>query len=226
MATRGIIKTLVRNWLGTGADDPVFGDTAAGVSPLLDPAVQQVVDDLIDQIHLASPQYLSKFSALVADDPAGNLYSLANQAVPIIDFSHWLELRMTDANGSAFEEARLEELQSVGSGYFCITGPDETPVVQTSPDTQSGVGLWLRYGYWPTDLVDDNTVIPGIPLRFHDVVALETLFVFGVGGESRWPEELRERRQNRHASLIAHVTKRGVQQGRTRLDQHAGSYLG
>lgn len=226
MATRGQVKTIIRNWLGTGADDPVYGDTAAGVSPLLDPAVQQVVDDLIDQIHVASPYYLSTFAPLVPDAVTDRVYSLLNQTPPILDFSHWLELRMTDESGSTFEEARLEELQASGSGYFCITGPDKAAVVQTSPDTQAGVPLWLRYGIWPDDLVDDSSVIPGIPLRFHDVVALETLFVFAVGGESRWPDELRERRKDRHARLIAHVGKRGVQNNRTRLDQHSGSYLG
>jgi len=224
--SRGQVKLWIRNWLGTGADDPLYGDTAAGVSPLLDPAVQQVVDALIDEIQLENPAYLSKFVTLVADAPDANVYSLAAQTPPVADFSRWLEVRVTDENGSAFEEARMEELHSVGSGYFCVTGPDDAAVIQTSPDTQAGLDLWLRYAYLPPALVDDNSVIPGIPAQFHDVVALEALFVFAVGGESRWPDELRERRRDRHAALIAHVGKRGVQQQRTRLDEHAGTYLG
>lgn len=226
MATRAQVKLWVRNWLGTGADDPVYGDTAAGISPLLDPAVQQVVDQLIGEIHLQNPHYLSKFATLAAASATSHLYALATQGVPIIDFAHWLELRVTDEAGSLFEEARLEELQGVGSGFFCVTGPDEAAVIQTSLDTETGLPLWLRYGYWPADLVDDTTAIPGIPARYHDVVALETLFVFAVGGESRWPEELRERRRDRHAALIAHVGRRGVQNSRTRQDPHASSYLG
>lgn len=226
MATRAQVKLWIRNWLGTGADDPVYGDTAAGISPLLDPAVQQVVDQLIDEIHLQNPHYLSKFASLTPLSTTSHLYNLVTQAVPILDFSHWLELRVTDESGSPFEEARLDELLSAGSGFFCVTGPDEAAVIQTSADTAAGLPLWLRYGYWPADLVDDTTVIPGIPAHYHDVVALETLFVFAVGGESRWPDELRERRRDRHAALIAHVGKRGIQQSRTRLDQHAGTYLG
>lgn len=226
MATRGQVKLWVRNWLGTGADDPVYGDTAAGISPLLDPAVQQVVDQLIDEIHVANAHYLSKFAVLAAQTTTSRLYPLASQTVPITDFAHWLELRVTDEVGSEFEEAKIDELTAAGSGFFCVTGPDDAAVVQTSADTDAGIPLWLRYAYWPPDLADDTTVIPGIPARFHDVVALECLFVFAVGGESRWPEELRERRTNRHAALIAHVTKRGIQPNRTRLDRHASSYLG
>lgn len=226
MPTRGQVKLWVRNWLGTGTDDPVYGDTAAGISPLLDPAVQQVVDQLIAELHVTNPQYLSKFAVLAPQSATSRLYPLASQTVPITDFAKWLELRITDEVGSEFEEAKIDELTAAGSGFFCVTGPDDAAVLQTSPDTQAGIALWLRYAYWPADLADDAAVIPGIPPRFHDVVALETLFVFAVGGESRWPEELRERRRDRHAALIAHVGKRGIQPNRTRLDRHASSYLG
>jgi hypothetical protein len=58
-----------------------------------------------------------------------------------------------------------------------------------------------------------------------DVVALEALFAFALGGESRWPQELRERWTNRRAALFAHIRQRGVQPSRTRLDQSVGSYL-
>lgn len=226
MATRGEIKTWIRTWLGTGEDDPVYGNQAAGISAVLDPAVQQVVDQLIDEIHVTNPGYLSKAVSLTPASLTSNLYELAAQAEPVLDFAGWLEVRFSDENGSLFEEARLEELKASGSGFFCITGPDDTPILQTSSDTQAGIPLWLRYRYWFPNLVDDNTGIPGIPKRFHDVVALEALFVFGVGGESRWPEEMRERRRDRHAAMIAHISRRGVQQSRTRLDQHASTYLG
>lgn len=224
--TRGEVKTLIRNWLGTTADDAVYGDQAPGVSAVLDTAVQGAVDDLIDQIHLQSPQYLSKEIGLTPDMPSTNDYSLALQDPPITDFAKWLELRITDENGSTFEECRRDEMLSAGSGYFCITGPDDNPVIHTSPDTQSGLAIWLRYAYWPDDLADDSTVIPAIPRRFHDVVALEALFVYGVGGNSRIPPELAQRRLDRHGRLMAHVSKRGVQPNRTRLDNRNGDYLG
>lgn len=226
MATRGEVKTWIRTLLGTGEDDPVYGNQAPGVSAVLDPAVQHVVDQLISEMHVANPGYLSTFASLTPAAAGSNLYDLAAQADPITDFAGWLELRFNDENGSLFEEARLEELKSSGSGYFCVTGTDDAPIIQTSSDTQGGIPLWLRYRIWPDNLVDDNTPIPGIPRRFHDVVALEALFVFAVGGESRWPEEMRERRRDRHAAMIAHVTRRGNQQSRTRLDQHASTYLG
>lgn len=222
---RGDVKTLIRSYLGTGADDPVYGDTQPGVAPLLDPIVQAVVDDLVDQIHVTNPGYLSASQALAPDTPGGNLYTLSTQAPPITDFAGWLELRNTDENGSEFEEAKIDELEAAGSGFFCVTGPDEDAVIQTSPDTEGGTALWLRYMIWPDPLVDDTTVIPGIPARFHEVVALEALFAFAIGGESRWPEELRSRARDRHAALIAHVGKRGIQPNRTRLDRHAETYL-
>lgn len=218
MATRAQVKTWIRNFLGTGADDPLYGDTSAGVSPLLDPIVQQVVDGIIADIAEANRAYLSKFATILPDTPTtGRIYSLATQSVPITDFSHWLELRYRDEDGALFDECRLEELSDAGADFFAITGPDEAAVIQVSRGTAAAQTLWLRYGYSPADLVDDTTPIPGIPASYHELVALEALYVFGIGGESRLPPELRERWVDTRASLIQHVTRRGVTPARTRL---------
>lgn len=217
MASRVNTKTIIRNYLGTAADDPLYGDTTAGVSPLLDPVVQQVVDGLIGEIHETNRHYLSKTVTLQPDSSTASTYALATQAAPVLDFAHWLEVRYDNNEGARLSECRIEELLEAGSGYFALYGPDESVIFELSSSDQGGRPLFLRYGYWPADLTDDNSIIPGIPLRYHDVVALESLFVFGVGGESRWPEELRERWKNRRAALFSHITRRGVEPKRTRL---------
>lgn len=226
MTTRATAKTLIRNLLGTTVDDPLYGDSTPGVSPLLDPILQQVVDALVGEIHQANEGFLSKSVTLTPDSPSSRLYTFATQAAPITDFAKWLEVRFTDSDGAELEEVRLDELHDAGADFFTITGADESAVLQASPDTGAGGNLWMRYAYWPADMVNDASLILGVPQKFHDVVELESLFVFGIGGESRWPDELRERWTNRRAALFAHVTKRGRQPARTRLDRGAGSYLG
>jgi len=226
MATRAQVKASIRRYLGTDTDDPLYGDQTAGVSAQLDPLVQEVVDSLVGEIHETNPGYLSKTQVLAADTPAtGHLYSLATQSVPITDFAKWLEVRFDNEDGAVLVEARLEELRVAGSGYFAFTGVDEAAVLQTSKDTTPANPIFLRYGFWPADLASDSSTIGGIPKRYIDVIALEALFVFGVGGESRWPEELRERWKNRRAALFAHIQRRGVQPARTRLHEGAGAYL-
>ena len=63
-----------------------------------------------------------------------------------------------------------------------------------------------------------GTAVPnGVPLKFHDVIALEMLYCFGLGGEQRLPPELWERWQRRRGQLISHVGKRGTQPSRSRI---------
>lgn len=221
--SRAGVKTIIRNLLGTSADDPLYGDTSTGVSPLLDPIVQEVVNSLVGEIHEHNPWFLSKTVTLLADSVATRTYIFSAQSAPVIDFSKWLEVRYTDADGSTLDECRLEELRDFGGGYFAIHGPDEDLVLELSSSDAPSVPLFFRYANWPADLADDNAAIPGIPSRYHDVVAYEALFAFAIGGESRWPPELRERWTNRRAQLFAHIGKRGVQPSRTRLAP--GSYL-
>lgn len=223
MLSRAGVKTIIRNLLATGADDGLYGDTSAGVSPLLDPIVQEVVNSLIGEMHEHSPWYLSRTVTLTPDVTATRSYVFSTQAPAIIDFSKWLEVRYTNADGATLDECRLEELRDFGGGYFAVHGPDEAPTIELSLSDAPNVPLFFRYAYWPDDLANDNAVIPGIPGRYHDVVAYESLFAFAVGGESRWPPELRERWTNRRAQLFAHIGRRGVQPARTRLAP--GSYL-
>ncbi len=209
--TRAQIKQQIRILLGTSSDDPQFSDT------ILDPIVQQSVDSLIGAIQDANPDFLSKIVTLAADSATGLTYTFASQANPITDFAKWLEVRYVDQDGLELDECRAEEMMRIGGDCFVITGEDETPVLTLSSGSQVGGAVWFRYGYWPAELVDDNSVPTGISSRFHDVIALEALFVFGLGGEQRRPPELSNRWLDRRAQLLARVGRRGVTPSRTRV---------
>lgn len=209
---RGQLKTLIRQFLGTSEDDQAFDDD------VLNPIVQQAVDSLLTSIQDANPDYLVRTPVtLRADGGVGHNYTFTTQTVPITDFAKWLEVRYDDEDGSELEERRLEDLRNAGSGCFAITGPDEAPVLVTSPDSPAAALLFFRYGYWPAELASDSSVPTGVPSRFHDVIALEALYAFGLGGEQRLPRELYDRWFDRRNQMLGRVGRRGVSNSRTRI---------
>jgi hypothetical protein len=208
---RAQVKSLIRTYLGTGSDDPAFSDA------VLEPVIQNVVYGLIAELHLANRSYLAKSVTLAADGAASHVYTFGSQSPAITDFAYWLEVRLDDADGSALEEVRLDELNDAYGDSFALSGPDGSVVLTTSKGTTAGTPLFLKYGYWPAALTSDSDAIPGLPAQFHEVVALESLFLFGVGNEGQRPPELRERWMNQRAALWSHVGTRGVQPSRTRV---------
>lgn len=209
----GTLKTIIRDLLGTSSDDPAYSST------ILDPQVQDAYDSLLSQILRANPDYLTKTVTLEADSATSHNYTFSAQDTPVTDFAGWLEVRWTDEDGALLRECRYDELRNAGTDYFTITGPDDTPVLRTSKDSEAGTDLYFKYRYWPAEFEDDNSVPSAIPARFHMVVALECLFTaYGAGGEQRLPRELYQRWQDRRGDLLAHVGRRGVQNSRTRLD--------
>lgn len=211
MASLGTIKASIRRFLGTESDDPAYS------SPILDPVVQEAVDSLRTDIDLENPGYNAKEVTLTADSGTSRDYTFATQSTPVTDFARWLEVRWTDSDGLELAEVRLDELRDAGTDHFAIIGIDSAPTLKVSKDSPSGKDVWLRYTAWGATLSDDSDVPAGIPLRFHDVIALECLFVFALGGEERLPAELNRRWMDRRAQLMHHVGKRGVQPSRTRL---------
>ena len=208
MASRGVLRTLLLNALGTSSDDPAF------TSAILNPLLQSAVDAITFDIHQANPSYAYSTVTLAADSATSHVYSLAAQAPT---FQRWLEVRLEAEDGLELAEARAEDLRRSGSDHFTIIGPDATAQLVTSPDTEAGIALWMRYAAWSADMSDDADVPSHIPAKFHDVIWLETLFAFGLGGEQRLPPELFRRWTDRRAQLIAHVSQRGVQQRQTRI---------
>jgi hypothetical protein len=219
MASRATIKGWIRNLLGTTADDPFFADET------LDPIVQQAADAIVAAILEHNPDFLVQSPVTLAALAAtSHTYDLAAQAVPVTDFAGVVELRTADEDGAELHEARLDELSALGGCHYAITGADEIAQIVTSKDSPAGEALWLRYRYWPAAMAADTDAPGGIPVKFHDVVALESLFAYGLGGEQRLPPELFQRWQDRSAQLLTHVNRRSTQPRRTRLLQgHAES---
>jgi len=219
VATRSEIKADIRALLGTTIDDPLYGDTAgAGLSPTLDPIVQEAVDSLIEDIYASVPAYAPKVAVLAASATTDRTYPLVSQTPPIADFSHWLKVRFDNEDGGELDECAWDQLGDVGFGFFAVVGADEQAVIETSRATDAGHPLWLQYGFRPADLANDAAQIPLIPRKYHYVVALEALFAFELGAESVLPPELRQRWITRRAALLARVGKRGPKPRRTRLD--------
>lgn len=211
MAARSVIVTSIRRFLGTAADDPAYSDA------ILNPIVQEACDSLVTDINIQNRSYNSTTVTLAADSTTSHLYTFATQSSPLTDFASWIELRYTDSNGFELNEVPLDGLRQSGSGHFAITGIDSAGVVETSVDSTAGKDIWMRYTRWPALLTADGSVPGGIPLRFHDVIALEALYAFELGGEARTPQRLYTRWMDRRAQLIHHVGKRGAQPSRTRL---------
>ncbi len=211
MASRSTIVTSIRRLLLTNADDPAY--TAA----ILNPIVQEAADSLVTDINIQNPAYNSTTVTLAADSSSGRVYTFATQSTALTDFARWLEVRWTDIDGLALIEAPLDGLRQAGADHFAIRGIDSAGVLETSKDSQTGTDIFFRYTQWPTDLSADASVPGGIPLHFHDVIALEALYAFELGGESRTPAHLFARWEKRRGQLIHHVGKRGVQPSRTRL---------
>jgi hypothetical protein len=211
MASRGTIKTSIRRLLGTESDDPAFSDA------ILDPIVQEAVDSLRTDVDLQNPGYNSTEVTLEADSSTSRLYTFATQSTAITDFGRALEVRWTDEDGLELNEVRIDELREAGPDFYAILGIDSAPVLRVSKDSEAGVDLFMRYTAWGADLADDNSVPSGIPLRFHDVIALEALYAVALGGEERVPSELYARWIDRRGQLMHHVGKRSAQPSRTRI---------
>lgn len=197
--------------LGTSADDAAFSAT------ILDPIIQEAIDGLLHDMQEANPHYLATSVTLTADSGSSHLYTFALQSPAVTDFAKWIEVRYTDENGIPLAECRLDELRDFGSDYFTLLGREDAPILQTSADSPAGTPLFFRYATWPALLANDGDIPTGIPTRYHDVIALEALFAFGLGGEQQRPPELSIRWRDRRAQLLARVGRRGAQPSRSRL---------
>ncbi len=211
MAARSTIVTGIRTLLAAESDDPAYSDT------ILNPIVQKCVDSLELDINIQNPFYNSTTVTLAADSSSSRLYTFATQSTAITDFSRWLEVRWTDEDGLELHEVKGDELRDSGQDHFAISGIDSAPTLQTSKDSEAGKDIFFRYTVWRDDLSSDGSVPGAIPLKFHDVIELEALFAFALGGEQRRPPELYTRWQDRRSQLIHHVGQRGAQNSRTRI---------
>lgn len=223
MASLAVLRATLLTFLSTTADDPLY--TPAVCNAFL----KDVHHTLLDEIHKTNRSYLAKDVLLTPDATTMQVWStapvlqftFATQSPPITDFAYWIELRKTNDDGDLLQEAPLDSLRDAGNGYFAVLGPDDSPVIRLSKDTEQGISVYLKYGYWPVDMQQDTDAPLGIPVQFHDVLPLEACFSFALGGESVVPPELRSRWIDRKASLLNHVSKRGTWPSRTKVDPYA-----
>ena len=211
MASRATIKTSALRFLGAKSDDPFYSNT------ILNPIVQEAVDSLLTDINEQNPDYNTTTVTLTAVSSSSQLYQLATQSPVITDFSAWRQIRAIDDSGIILHEVRFDELREAGVDHFSISGIDTAVVIETSSGTPKGQNLFMRYTTMPALLTQDSDVPGGIPLRFHDVIALEMLFAFALGGEQALPRDLHNRWFDRRNQLMRHVGQRGAQPSRTRM---------
>lgn len=209
--TRGELATRVRQFLGTAEDDPQFSGT------VLNPILQDAYWAILEDIRLLNPGYLQTTVTLTADSATSRLYTFSTQAAPITDFAGWLDVRWTDGDGVPLREVRYDELRNADADAFALSGQDETAVLTVSPLADAGQPLWLVYSPWPAAWTTDSNTPSLIPVRYHDVLALEALYAFGLGGEQRLPPELYTRWTDRRSQLLESVAKRGVQPSTMRV---------
>ena len=207
------IHTLCRSFLGTADDDPQYTDT------ILLPLTGQAYDSLLRDIQELNPGWFATSVTLAAASVTSHTYAFASQSPAITDFNGWLDLRHTDAEGLRFREVPYSDLNNGGAFNFALTGTDDAPTITTSPDTDPGIALYLKYVQWPTALSSTSSTPTKISSRFHDVVALELASIaFGLGGEQRMPPELYARWQDRRGQLLQSVSRRGPDVAVMRLD--------
>ena len=211
MAARSVIVTSIRRLLGTPSDDPFYSDT------ILNPIVQEAVDSLLTDINEQNPSYNSTSVTLSADSTTVRTYTFSTQSTAITDFGRWLEVRWDDSEGLELVEVRFDELRPAGPDHFVLTGIDSAPTLTVSPDSEAGKDIFFRYTQWFADMTADSDVPSGIPLKFHDVIALEAAYVFALGGEQPVPRDLQARWFDRRNQLIHHVGRRGAQPTRTKI---------
>lgn len=223
MASLAVLRSQLWLYLATTPDDPLY--TAAVLNGLL----ADVHRSLIAELQQINRSYLVKDVLLTPDvntTPVWSTqppltYTFATQSPAITDFAYWLEVRKTNDDGDLCQECPLSALRDAGNGFFAVLGTDDAPVFRLSKDTELGLNLYLKYGYWPPSMVQDTDTPVGIPVPFHDVLPLEACFGFGLGGESVFPPDLRMRWLDRRSALFAHVGKRGTQVSRTYVDPFA-----
>lgn len=207
----GELRTSALVYLGTSSDDPAFTPTILNL--LAQQAYSQLIGDMLD----SNPGYLSKTVTLTPDSSTALTYTFSTQTPPVTDYHKWLEVRQTDQRGARLIEVRPEELDSGATSIFALTGPDDTPVLTLGFNSSTAPSLFFRYAYWPPVLVVDADVPVGVPTQYHDLIALRMAELgYALGGEAVFPPNLVVLTQNRQASLLATVGRRGVQASRTR----------
>ena len=205
------LRTTALMYLGTAADDPAYPSTTLNL--LAQQAYSQVLAEMMD----CNPGYLSTTVTLTPDSSTALTYTFSTQSPPITNYHKWLEVRWDTQTGGLLIEVRPEQLDRWAQQCFALTGPDDTPVITLGQGSGTGHNLFFRYAYWPAALAVDTDVPVGVPSQYHDVLAFRMAQLgAGLGAEGAMTPAMTVLAQDRLASLLATVSRRGVQPSRTR----------
>lgn len=191
------MRTYLRAMLGVEDNDKLY--TSARLNLFLEQAHAGLVAD----VRKVAPTYYAAVVTLT-ESGAGHTYNLVSQAGT---FAEVLEVRVANASGQELSQVRLEDLNAAAGNRYAISGQDAAVVITTSADVPANSALYLRYSYWPSALTSDIDP-PGIPEKFHEIVPLEALFTFELGGEAALPTTLKERWSARKLAFMVHVAER------------------
>lgn len=201
--------TTLQNWtlvyLGTTSTDKAY--PAATLNLVINNAVNALLDDINEQ----NPGWLEAIDTLSPTLFDGHGYRLPT------NFSKWSEVRLDDKDGAPLTEVRSDELNSTGGYVFCLTGPDGNAVLMTGSTVAAQNPLYVKYRAWPSVLASASDQPDMIPSQYHDVIALYAAEeAMGLGGEGALPITLIKRKEDRHAQLMMHVSRRGTEVMSTR----------
>jgi len=200
LASLATLRTNTLIYLGTTAGDKAF--PPASLNLLLNNAVNALIDDISAQ----NPAWLRTIVTLQSQSPTTRLYTLP------VDFAGWLAVQLDDNNGALLTEVRDDDLDATGGYVFSIIGADHAATLTTGTTVSVGSPLYLKYKAWPVDLAADGDQPDMIPRKYHDLIALTAAEEgMGLGGEGALPGTLIGRKLDRHAQLMMHVTRRGVE---------------
>ena len=193
---RPAIRESIYMYLGTTTGDPAFP------VPRLNVLIQNVLNELYADI----PEgVLVKTATLTPDVLDGSRYQFSAQLSPVLDFQKAEEVRIATSSGRQLREIPFGQRQAYGANGYSIVGDDADTVLFLTPGTQEGQPIFLSYTYWPVAWTVDDTECPGIPSRFHDVVALEAAKqAYAIGNEQSWPNSYEVTRFDRRAQLQTH----------------------
>jgi hypothetical protein len=193
------VRALMRVYLGTSEDDPAFSDTA--LTTLAQNAVRALLADYPEGV-LVTTTTLRPSAA----DP--HYYGLGQQEPQILDFFVVDEVRLNDSTGAALREVPYPQRNAWGAAGYSVLNFDALAAIVTTPATTAGAPLFLVYQPTIPPLVEGQP-IAGVPVAFHDVVALDAArMAYAAGGEQRWPDTYELERQDRRAQLFAYLGRR------------------
>lgn len=199
MASLVGLRSLVYTYLGTTSSDPAY--PAASVNALINASGNALIAD----IHQARPDYFLESVILTPSLPA------ARQYTPPAGYAGWLDVRLSDKDGTPLSEVRYEELARSSAPVFAVTGPDSAPTLTASDAVELNAAIYLLYRTQPAELVVDADVPTWLPAHYHDLLARKAAIdAFGLGNESTPSPLFVASTEDREAQLWVSIGRRGV----------------